>query len=194
MNVEVKCYDVASTGTTVSTTTVIQSLTSVIQGDDDENRDGTTGKMCSLDFRYIINRHVDNTNPYSRLRIIIFRDGNNNNPGTTDPTHFGAPYGLLKSSDLVSGTRKEGWSRYNILYDKIHVIGDSGCDRESTHEYRYYQKWQSKRDGVGGLKIVWDNENTEPASKSNLWLMMWSEDATNAPVVKYFSRMRFIDN
>lgn len=182
VNVEYKSHDEIQTENPTTTGGII-SLTNVIQGDSSIFRDGNQIKMTSFNMKYRLT-HNASGNAYQTVRMILFLDRQNNNPGSTDPSVSGTIHSILDNATIPSQMKLSNAKRYKVLLDKTYNLQDG--QRESITG-KYFKKFK-------GIKIRYESGTTNPARENNLWLLTLSNVATNTPAVQLTTRVRFVDN
>lgn len=181
VNVEFKHHEVSSSLTCVGTGHII-SLSSVAQGDSQTTRDGDSIRGKSLQIRIRMGHNASGGTGQT-VRMILFIDKQNNQPGTCDPTLSGTPYGVLNQSTLQSLTLPENSGRYKILKDKMYTMTN---DIKELIDLKIYKKINPK--------ITFTSSSTNVAQKNNIYMLVFSNEATNGPSFAYATRLRYIDN
>ena len=184
INVEKKFFDVSANALSVTSTATIVNLSNIAEGSDYNTRDGNSILMQSLQWRATI---VGNQNSSGRqiVRIIVFRD---NDQRGTDPALSdlleNTAGGFVIQSPLLHYVNR----RFAVLSDKVYsiVINGDTAVRHIKKFIKFPPSTHVKYQGTTGA----DGSNWEGA----LYAAFVSTDATNAPNMDYYFRLRFTDN
>ncbi len=177
INVERHTLDVDAPSTQSSTGTMTY-LCAVAQGDDQENRQGRSVRLKSLESRGAISSAALST--ATQLRCVWFIDKNNQGvaPVITD----------VMKSDNVASIRSglaDNLSRYKILKDQIYRFSDGS---NHTVNVKFFRKMNSH------LKFSGTSAAEASAGQGSIWLYTVSNEASNVPTLSFTNRIRFIDN
>lgn len=181
INVEYKHYDTTSSAAR-TTTPQFNSLSSIPQGDTTSSRNGDNVRIKSIQLRGNCNFNSVGSD-IQRCRIILFRDKLNSNPGTNDPDQ--TTYKVLDGTttvDVNSLRYKDLQSRFTILYDKVINLSE----KTPCVTWTYYKRCS--------YKVKYEDSTTQVAMNNNIYIMLFSSSATNAPSIAYDSRVQYIDN
>lgn len=179
MNVEFKySQQNSSTNPTTATNTVLL-LNGLTKGDDATDREGRQIKMSSIQYsvRVLMNAAATST----MVRLLLVLDTQPNAVISTIPNILETSGGLYVDAFRNLANRK----RYVILRDDK-IIVDANTPYK---KYDYYKKI--------GFKTVFNSGNAGTIADINtnaLYLCAISDEATNAPNVNIYDRIRFIDN
>lgn len=178
-NREIKRIRFTFGDTTPSTTSVVQNLTGIGQGDAPNQR---TGSKIHLKHVSVSGSIVKNTSfPFTKIRMIIFRD----NLGGTTPPVIGD---IFSSEDDFHDNEhrqpeEQPMARFTVLWDK-YIILNEGFDGQTTAAaFKFSKRLNST--------VLFSGSASTNEGKNSLWLMSASDEATNTPsltadiVVKY---------
>ncbi len=162
-----------------SSSGAVVNLTAIAQGDTTVNRQGNKIRLKYLSVRgsVIQNASAANTN----LRMMIVRDNNGN---TTQPAITDL---FVDVAGFVANGNKNGLpqanSRFTILWDKFVQLSDANGDMRA-YSYSMSLDHHTFFTGAGATD----------EGKGHLYLFIGSNEATNDPVVKVDSMVKWIDN
>lgn len=175
VNAEVKNLDTTSTGINVSSTGTVISLNSIAQGDSQSNRDG-----LSILTKYLFGR-IDTglvaPAVSTFIRIIFFIDKQQQGDTTPSVTD------VLQSSTTLSPLNTFQKGRFKILRDKT-VILNPASRTNSNHKFNIKLGHHIRYNGTSGTDI----------QKGGVYMLLLSNEPTNAPVVAYNLRLTYYDN
>lgn len=179
---ELKFFDTASTSATLTTTPVITHLTGVPDGVNENERVGRRIDVKSLAGRVQLLNNANDTLGV-QVRTIVFSDRMNTGtaPITTELFASATP-GIndFRLGDL--NTMK----RFKVWYDRVHLLNPNG--RETVF-FKMFKRFK-----FGGLKVLYTGVAGTDEGKNSLYVMRWSDDATNSPSYASDWRIRFIDS
>lgn len=173
VNSEVKYIETTSTGTSVTNLGTLVQLHTITQGDGASDRDGMSVKPAHLTMRY--SAQVSSAATATRLRVIVFR-GKQENGSVPTVANF---------LQVVNPNSPKNWSNkfhYKTLYDRTHVLSSTG-NQEIVGKINQKQ--------FGHINFQQGSANTE---NGGYYLLLLTDEATNAPSVKYHARLTFYDN
>lgn len=188
VNAEKKFYDDTFTYFPDVNGQVFQ-ITDIPQGDTNTTRDGNSVAIKSLE--YTINLVWDIANcPKENVRVIVFRDNNDNKgvpPTTTD---------FLESSNTIAFRNKSQAERFTTLMDKVYC-----CDTSKPQIFlNKFKKFFNKKDYNGNRTrqhhITFNGPDGDDSAKGHLYMLVVGNYATGttASVCYVATRMRFYDN
>ncbi len=177
--VNVEYFSVATIFTAdPNTTTVVQNLTAIAQGDDQDERQGNKIRAKRIVCSGVVELNSSATD--SRVRMVIARD---NNGSTTIP---GIAQLFTDDAAFRDGRPKLGSaqsnSRFSVLMDKMVIVN-------SDTPTKLYS-WSMTLDH----HIFYAGTAATDEGKGQLYLFIASNEATNDPVVSITSRVWYIDN
>ncbi len=181
VNVEFKHLDNAQTNLTMPATvgTIVQ-LTNVVLGDTSITRDGSNIKIVSIYLEYDITQHVTATATACRVMFVHDRQTNQAIFTTADLLHD------VTAIDVINSPRNlDNTSRFQVLYDKKHYLSDTNNLITSG---KFHKKVQFK------LRYDANAGTIADLTQSSLALVVFSNEATNAPTFHGFIRLRYVDN
>ena len=176
INVEFKTHDIANTFA-VSSAGVINTLSFIDQGSDDNERDGNKIRAKSFLFR-AYGEHDSAGEPAQLIRVIIFRDNMQRGavPAVTD---------VLETANVLSPLNKDGDGRFTVLHDRMITV-TSDKSQAFTKKYRAID-FHLNYTGTTGIAA-----NMGPG---NIYLLAVSnEPSANYPDLVFNFRLRYIDN
>lgn len=175
LNTEEKVYDIQQSVTAADVGTVF-NLFQPAQGDAFNQRDGDSVRPLSLDFKWFAYNNVANTANNDYVRIIIFRAVGEraSAPAVTD---------VLEVAKVDSPQKYSTRDRYNILYDFTTPISPG--------------LWgQSSRSGSMSIPLSGHTLFTAgqiTIETGGLYQLVIGAQATNQPLVDYYTRVWFTD-
>lgn len=176
VNVEYKLKDASAQNFTVGqSASNMYRLTDISQGTDYNQRDGLSIKLKSLYIRWgaKINTSADQT----QLRCVVFRDMNSD--VSTNPTYSD----LFETVDnIYTPMNHMNGDRFKVLYDKIISLSKAGTFAQNRKIYKKMYQHVKYSNGTTGR------------DDGQVYIVWFSDQATNHPTVSYHSRVRFIDN
>lgn len=173
VNVEKKMYEIQNTLTPATTGTVV-ALANPAQGDTDITRDGDSIKPLNLHIKLLARFNSSATR--SGLRVTIVRTKYERAVQPTLLTVFG-------SSTPALVANKDWDNRFDtkILYDRVFRL-------DAEHEQFMVDK-MIRLDG----HIQFDGGSTD-TNNGGIFMLVYSDEATNYPSLLYQTRMIFVDN
>lgn len=176
MNVEMKKATVQETTDSLSTTAnSMGTLTSIVQGDGKEARDGNSILIKSIQLRYFAYGHASAR--VTAIRILLVRDLQqvaDTVPSMSD---------VLEQDNCTSYLNPDTVGRFKILYDKVHVLNDNSSQQVYKEIYlpcSYHVRYN----GTAAADI----------QKGGIYLYGVSTEATNTATVKWSARLTYVDN
>lgn len=178
VNSEKKYYDV-NQSVTANTTGSIATCSNIQSGVGANQRVGISVKLDSVLLRFLIKNA--GTNPSTAVRIIVFMD-------TEQAGIPPVPGDILQVVGFLSPLKIQNSKRFVVLRDTtIDVNADYPYKHLSVyrnyHKTTIHMKWQ----GTTGLLSDMRNNHIYILFISN-------QDATDAPTVDFYSRIRYYDN
>lgn len=173
---ELKFHDFFRPAIPVSTAGDIRELTTIAQGDQGNQRDGSD-VFCKTLFIRIEMENPDQGNAKG-LRVIIFRWNRPTTPVIANilQSAVNAPY--LQPISQVNSK----W--INILHDKSYSISAKDASGDLILKKLFINV---------NRKITWQPASINNES-GNLYLLAVSNSALNDPTIGYVSRVRYLDN
>lgn len=171
-------YDKVATPTVVSGGT-ITSLSDMAVGDTDITRTGDRIDPRSLTVKFTMR---GNTNARNSYRVVLLRWH------PDDASEAPTLAGIFESTTYldISPYNWDDRSKFTILHD---TRGQASDDKSSKD---FLRNWTAKIYGKKLKKIQYDN--TATSGVNNLYIVMWANEATNGPVISYYSRLAFKDS
>ena len=176
INTEFKKVD-TQLETPITDTPQIRLINALIKGDDFDNRDGRSVRFKSVDIRWTVLMNLLNTQTTLRCMVVIDKQ-----PNAT----------LMLIGDLLDETHTNSFKNLNnrkrfvILKDETLTLQSSG---KSTNYMRYYKPLD--------MITIYDDSDSGGISDittNALYLVIFSDQATNGTIQDCHTRMRFIDN
>lgn len=187
VNAELKTYQVVPTTATITSTPVIYNLCTPTRGTGSSERvgDSIMLKSCLVktDLLWNTSGIGDQT-----LRMILLCDMNTNTTGD-----WNTPQDLLQSAgNPISLRNANNRKRFKVLSDTV-VYRDSSVNRIENRNF--YTKGLYKRDKRGAPILHHITyQGALSYGKNHLYLMVFSNVATNAPTLGITWECRFYDN
>ncbi len=165
--------------TTPDTTAVIQNLSAIAEGLDDNNRLGRKIHAEKIEISGIMSKHSVST--FSSYRIVLFRD---NFGTTTAPDRadlFENENDFFNGKPRAHSTQK--LKRFTILMDKHIVLNETFDNNNTARPFSFTKKLN--------WNILYTGTAATDEGKNNLWLMTGSDEATNVPSVELDAMFTF---
>ncbi len=180
VNVEFKQHTQSATAVAISTTPLITQTTNINLGDTTTTRDGSNIKLVNLTFSYLLIQHI--TAVSTMVRVMVIHDKQTNQAIYTSPLIL---HDVTTGDAIVSPRNLDHTHRFQVLYDKVHALSESG----PTTLYRSFNKKMQ-------LKLRYDADDGTIAdlTSSSLSLLFVSNEATNTPLITFSHRLRYVDN
>jgi len=176
INVEKKYSDITFSNT-VSNTLNPQTLNALSQGTSATTRNGQSVKFTSLFMRAYMTMNASATT--TQIRFLIFRDRQPNaaGPGTTTI--------LADNTNILSALQIGNSRRFKILADRIFRLDTN----KLNHEFKFFRKlnFHTEYNTTNGGTVA-------DITTNSLYIIMFSDQATNTPTISFYSRVRFVDN
>ncbi len=178
LNVEFKFHDVVS-AITPSTTPSIQQLTNIAQGDTDSTRDGAQIKIVRYNCKYSVIKNPSASATLLRVMLVLDKQTN------------GAIYNIADlladvtaDENIISMLNLDNKFRFRVLYNQVHKLTPALAIG--------YKEIMKDID----IKIRFDASTPSIADLTSysLSFVFISNEATDTPAVKFFSRVRYVDN
>lgn len=175
INPELKYIDSGVVTVSASSTPTVTGISLIAQGDDVTNREGRSILARSLFLRLSMTKHASATITMVRVVIVI------------DMRNAGASFAstdLLVSNDVNSQLNVNAGGRFRVLIDKVLSLDtdDVVQHREIFRNLGFHIRYSGT---AGDVTTAWQNA---------MFIMIFSNEATNTPQVTYNTRIRFIDN
>lgn len=175
INSELKRFSLTNS-VNVDTTGAIVHMTAIAQGDDVDGRDGN-----SILAKYTTHHLQMSMNPSATgtiIRIMLFID--TESTAGTPPTLAQL---LQTASSTISPINSDYTQRFTVLFDDVYDLSING-DRVINHKHYNPLNFHIKYTGTAGANY----------DKNQLFLFYVSNEATNTPILNYYSRTAFYDN
>lgn len=143
------------------------------QGTSVSNRGGDSVKLANLTFRAIMNKSGSATN--TNLRVIVFR-GNREN-GTTPSVSA-----LLQTTSVISPKNHDNRFDTKILFDRVFQMNDGAT---TMRQLNLNIKLGTHVNFSSGTTSIEDG---------GIYILLLSDQSTNTPQIKYYSRITYVDN
>lgn len=165
---ELKERNVTISESVDTTGTVISNLTTLSQGADKDNRNGSRVFPRAMYANFAI-AGADTTN---QIRIIFFRWQDDDTPGVST---------ILHDSDVNSFYNTDHAGKFNILFDKLYAVTTSGSQLVLE---KFYIKLKQA--------ITWNASDGKEMGHIYMLLISDSSAATHPTVSGHF-RLRYVD-
>lgn len=174
VNVEKKVQDRISTGGLTSTGNVT-TLTDILQGTGQSERDGTSIKMTSLLCRGNIVMNASATDTLVRHMWVI----DNQQVGDSAPSVSD----VLESVHPLSPLNKATFGRFTILRDELQSFSSVSNTQKVIHFSMPLQH-----------HVRYNGTTASDIQKGGLYYISVSDEATNGPQIDIRMRLRYVDN
>lgn len=180
VNAEFKHADFQTT-TALSSTSQVNLISGIAQGDTNITRDGNSVKVMGLygDIACVMNASAS----VNRFRLLIFADTSSAGvaPVAADVLDTSSPEGLVNVDTFPN--------RYLILHDSMHTQVLASDTRTITI------RWNLSRDVMNThLSFAGTAATVASTSKLTYWLLMLGTEATNTTNTVVNSRLLYVDN
>jgi len=174
INVEKKLVDYQLSAS-ADTTPIVQNLAAIDQGDAQHQRSGNSIRPQYITVKGSCSIHGSSTT--ALLRYVILQD--KQQVADTAPSYTD----VFESASPVAFMKKTSFGRYSILKDMLIPLGS---------QENQIQKIDFTMQLNG--HIFFNGSATSDIQRNGLWLMVVSDQASNAPGILVNHRMRFTDN
>lgn len=176
VNAEKKFKDVQGNYNQGTTPTVVH-LTPIAEGSGPSERNGITVKASSMMFRAFCKINASATTPCT-FRVLIIEDTQNDgsSPAFSD---------VISGGGIISPLNKDRVPRFKVICDQIYSL-TPGASASSLREFKCFRKIHNHIRYSAGL-------GTDTRA-GQFYLMTVSDDATNTPAFRYYSRISYLDN
>ena len=176
INVENHLFD-SFNSTTYSTTATVQVLNDISSGDANQNRTGTSILAKHLTAKYSC--YINASATASIVRCLIVRDLHNQNatPAATDILADVATY------PTISPIKESNTDRFWVLSDKKYTLSINGSRLIEDEIYIPLD-----------FHISFTSTGSGKYETNSIFLLIVSNEATNTPVVQWYTRLSFYDN
>ncbi len=181
VNVEIKTHDAQTTSDQITDAGEIFQMSNIAQDDTTITRDGSQCKMISYELNYILEQNASSTTA-TFVRILLVQDKQTNQAIFTIAD-------LLEdetlTDHLVSSYNRDNKRRFNVLYDKLHVLSKGGNNGVAVKKKIYKN-----------IMFRFDNAAAAITSltQNSLALVAIGSEVTNDPSLTLFGRINFVDN
>lgn len=187
VNTEKKYYDTGFLKNLDSTSQTM-CLTGMSQGDTESQRIGDSIMPKSLQFKAQLK--MDTTNPSEIVRIVIFKDKDNNAgspPGYVSLYEGETPI-TLRNMDLPK--------RFKILFDRTYSCNSTKPSIVIDWFYKYKMMKDFKGNYTRGDHITFTGPQDTDTARSHVYLTIISShaDGASSATLSYYTRLRYIDN
>ncbi len=176
INTEFKSIDIATTGV-ISSTPTITLLNGLAVGDDFDERDGRQVRFKSIQISIGSTMHATPLDTEIRIWIVIDKQPN-------ETTMVFADY--MDNPNSTSFRNLDQRKRFVTLYDEVQLLS---VGRGTT----MLNNWYSKLDMITVYDASVVGDITDITTNA-LYLILFSNQASNTPSVARTIRVRFIDN
>ena len=181
LNVERKYHDGAVDGGSANSTMVINTLTTIPQGDTANTRDGYSLKLQNLAWRLFIKQNASATTP-TQVRVMIVQG--------LDDTAASQAFLLESTGSAPLDMRNIYYTNeLKVLYDKVLNVGPNGSASAGVYRNGFIKRFPSEH-------LTFDQADTAGTSirKGALFMCIIGDNATNAPSYDFTYRIRYVDN
>ena len=181
LNVEYKHHNISSSSTAITDAGIITNVSSLNEGVISINWDGGQVKWTSFRFAYHLG--ISASAFRSMVRIMVVHDKQTNQAQFTLAD-------LLFDATIVDAINSpyniNNASRFNVLYDKKHVLTDNGANQLISRLLHKKLNIKMRYDADAGT--------VADQSQDSISLVFISNEVTNDPTITFNYRARFIDN
>lgn len=174
VNAEKKKFD-SSDSYAIGTTAVSRHFTGIAQGDGDNSRDGNSILCKGLSLRGLLTIHASAGNTQVRLVIVMDKQ----QVADSLPTMAN----VLAGNSIQSFLNKDTVGRFQILYDKVHLLDNN------TRTQQFVKIWLPI-----DKHIRYNGTTSGDIQKNGLHIVQVSNEATNTPTITWTSRVYYYDN
>lgn len=174
INVEKKKFDIVNTGANILNSGSITHLTAIAQGDTDQNRNGNSVFVRSVNLKGTLNIHASAANSWLRMSLIM----DTQQIADTAPAFAD----IYESTDVNSHLNNLTVGRFKVLASKTYALDAVNSNKilylnvPMRHHVRY--------NGTAGTD----------QQKGALYLVFVSNEGTNGPLITHETRVSFHDN
>lgn len=180
VNTEKKVIDNNLTLVPNNTVGTVSCLNAVAQGDGNNQRDGSSIKMLSVQLKGDIT--IDSLATRSRVRVLLLLT---HDADGAIPTLSAGTGQVLSALDIYAYYNKDTIHKFNILWDHTWCLDSDARDRVKFNKY-FKLSQKVRYDGTGGA-------NTD-LSKNAIYCLFLSDEGANIPSIHMLTRMTFVDN
>lgn len=175
LNVEYKHFDV-TTSSAISSTPSVVDLTAIIEGADNDERNGRSIKLSSLYMRGLYTMSASATRSSVRTVLVLDR-----RPDAGTPTY----------ADVFTGNTMTALREIDSLQGRFKILSDVTSHMTSgNNEIITFDKYIR----LPGIKTKYDGTAAANVSKNAIYLMQISSEPTNTISQSLVTRIRYIDN
>lgn len=191
LNSEKHYFDKYIANLTLNTAGSVTPLSAVVQGDDKQNRSGRSILAKSIQMKLALYQG-DDTYDRQLVRFIVFYDTEQNGVLPAVSAATDVDNGVLESLHILSPLNLQASSRYRVLYDRTHAIGDitGGVGQPSIEMQQFYKKIK--------FHIHYSNTTAADADldKNNIYILQIADQSGSSAfsTANIYTRLRFYDN
>ncbi len=176
---ELKQITLGISATGITTTPTTTHLTAVATGNDHNNRDGNELSLKYLQFDAILTANGSGSLADQLMRVVIFQDKQQEEAVTpTVADVFGtASPSIYEVQNFVD--RK----RWRILYDRVLTCGVSGSGGAGTSNDYPSRRSVRIRCKVPKTSVGYSGTASSDILKNGIYMMRWSQEATQGPTL-----------
>lgn len=176
LNVEKKYFDTTMTGT-VDNTGTIQSVDLIPSQegavDQGQSRDGDQVRTKAAYWTGNVTKHASATTTLFRMLLVLDKQPRGDAPGVTD---------VLESVSTVALRNMVYRNRFVVLHDRTLTLDADNPQRV----FKIFKRMSLKQQYAG--------DSTDQPINASLFVIFFSNEATNTPTLQSQFRIRFIDN
>lgn len=176
INVEFKSHDKTQVLQDALDTGTVVCLNEIPQGDTDNQRDGITSMLKSIDLKINCTNNANINTSIVRCILLIDHDNINDTlPNVTD---------IIQNATILSPKNRDNMTRFTFLWDKRFTLSGDGTEIKYA---KYYKKCSKK---------MWWRDDAAEIPRKNALLLLWMSNRStdNYPTFSYYSRLRYLDN
>lgn len=179
INVEKKFIE-SATSSAQSTSATVALLTGIAQGDTQNDRNGNSIKAQSVSTKYNVEMNSSATATQVRIMLVIDKNSNGAAPVLSDILDNG-----VASNAVAHYNSDTAGSRFLILHDKSYSLSINGS---RTISGSCYSKLNHH------VKFTSSTGAQASCASGHLYLILWSDESTNTPIITQSSVFRYTDN
>lgn len=178
INTEIHYSDIALAAAGITSTPTFSLLNGSQTGDGVSNRTGVSIKLERCDLRFIITNNATAVTTFSRIMLIRDKQPN---------AAIFAIGDLLAATTVVSPYSDFNQARFVVMYDEVFALSTSGPGNVTQVVSPMGCNFHTIYNGGNAGTIADINSNS-------LYLVCFSDQATNAPTFQAYVRTWFVDN
>lgn len=144
------------------------------------DRDGSQVKATSIQLKYTISQHASATLTSFRVLLVIDKQTNQAVFTTADLLQ-----NVTNIQSVVSFRNLDNMHRFNVIYDKVHVLSSNGSHMQQGYFAKSLQLL---------LRYDADAGTIADLTQNSITMVVISNEPTNTPTMSAAIRIKFVDN